>query len=129
RNQAIDVMWLKSYLDLGPDRAIWGYVADATYAARTPQSENGVDPKVRVNPFLQSWKTSCGARSKIKPELKSLLDTAKTFQVRPEGIAFSRDILREMPVWYHREADPGIRRLNHSEPADCLRDRHRVISV
>ncbi|TBU52820.1 hypothetical protein BD310DRAFT_787274, partial [Dichomitus squalens] len=28
RNEAIDVMWLKSYLDFSPDRPKWAYVAD-----------------------------------------------------------------------------------------------------
>jgi hypothetical protein len=99
RNQAIDIMWLKSYLDLGPDRALWAYVQDANFAARVPNSEQGVDISVRMNPLMQSWKTSCGPKTNIKMEGKSLLDTAKTFQVRPEGIAFSREILRKMPIW------------------------------
>ncbi|KAJ7429204.1 hypothetical protein B0H11DRAFT_1641344, partial [Mycena galericulata] len=122
-------MWLKAYLDLSPDRAMWGNVADAIFATRVPNSEKNVDKKVRQNPFLQSWKTSCGAKTKIKPELKSLLDTAKTFQVRPEGLAFSRAILRDMPIWYHREAESGIRRMNHSDASECLRDKHGVRSV
>ncbi|KAJ7145421.1 hypothetical protein C8R43DRAFT_837007, partial [Mycena crocata] len=58
RNQAIDVMWLKKYLNIGPDCAIWGYVVDAIFAVRTPDNQKGVDKTVRVNPFLQSWKPS-----------------------------------------------------------------------
>ncbi|KAJ7273884.1 hypothetical protein C8J57DRAFT_1062745 [Mycena rebaudengoi] len=112
RNQAIDIMWLQAYLNLGPNRALWGPVADATFATKVPQSENKEYKGVRMNPPTQSWKTSCGPKSNVSPELKSLLDTAKTFHVRPEGIAFSKDILRKMPIWFHREADKSIRRLN-----------------
>ncbi|KAF8178319.1 hypothetical protein K438DRAFT_1470821, partial [Mycena galopus ATCC 62051] len=119
-------MWLKSYLDLGPDRALWAYVADANFAAKVPKSQENVHKTVRINPILQSWKTSSGPLSGIKPELKSLLETAKTFQVRPEGLAFSREILRQMPIFFHREADAGIRRLNNSKPSICLRDKHMV---
>ncbi|KAJ7726422.1 hypothetical protein B0H14DRAFT_2171849, partial [Mycena olivaceomarginata] len=119
-------MWLKSYLDLGPDRALWAYTADATFAARAPKSQKGVHKSVRLNPLTQSWKTSSGPTTDIKPELKSLLDTAKTFQVRPEGLAFSRKILRKMPMWYHREADPSIRRMNHLPASLCLRDKHKL---
>ncbi|KAF8160577.1 hypothetical protein K438DRAFT_1479563, partial [Mycena galopus ATCC 62051] len=119
-------MWLKSYLELGPDRALWGYVADAIFAAKVPGSQENVDEKVRINPFLQSWKTSSGANSKVKPELKSLLDTARSFQVRPEGLAFSKEIIRQMPIFFHREADPAIRRMNSSRASICLRDRHRM---
>jgi hypothetical protein len=129
RNQAIDIMWLKAYLNLGPDRALWGHVTDATFATKVPQSENKEYEKVRINPFLQSWKTSCGPKSDIKPELKSLLNTAKTFQVRPEGIAFSREILRKMPIWFHGEADKAIRRQNAQTTSKCLRDKHKVLLV
>ncbi|KAJ7798981.1 hypothetical protein B0H14DRAFT_2234241, partial [Mycena olivaceomarginata] len=119
-------MWLKSYLDLGPNRALWAYVQDANFAARVPNSEQGVDISVRMNPLTQSWKTSCGPKTNIKLEGKSLLDTAKTFQVRPEGIAFSREILRKMPIWYHREADAAIRRMNHWDDSICLRKNHKL---
>jgi hypothetical protein len=66
RNQAIDIMWLKEYLNLGPDRALWGYIGDAIYAAKVPNSETNVDPRVRINPLTQSWKTTCGKKKKKK---------------------------------------------------------------
>ncbi|KAJ7673856.1 hypothetical protein DFH06DRAFT_978680, partial [Mycena polygramma] len=129
RNQAIDVMWLKEYLNLGPDRALWGYFADAIFAHNVPKTEKNVDTKVRVNPFLQSYKTAAGKKIKIKAEMKNLLDTATTFQVRPEGLAFSRETLRQMPIWYHREANKRIRRLNSSAASKCLRGQHNVLTV
>jgi hypothetical protein len=129
RNQAIDVMWLKEYLNLGPDRALWGYIGDAIFAAKVPNSEKNVDPKVRINPFTQSWKTACGKKIKIKPEMKALLDTATTFQVRPEGLAFSREILRQMPIWYHRVGNTRLRLLNSSAASKCLRGNHNVLTV
>lgn len=127
--RGIDIMWLKVYLNLGPDRALWGCVTDATFAVKVPQSENKEYEKVRINPLLQSWKTSCGSKSDVKPELKSLLNTAKAFQVRPEGIAFSREILRKMPSWFHGEADKAIWRQNAQSTSKCLRDKHKVLLV
>lgn len=131
RNQAIDVMWLKSYLDLGPDHAMWAYVADGIYGTKSPEGakkEDGKpDPKATINPFIQSCKMS--DKRKLKPELKSLLETAKTLQVRPEGLAFSRTILRQMLIWNHKEADPSIHWLNHSKASRCLRKKHKVFTV
>lgn len=122
-------MWLKSYLNLGPDRALWAFVADATMAAKTPISENNVNEKVRMNPLLQSWKTSTGNGKNISPDIRNLISTSETLKVRPEGLAFSREILRQMPIWYHREADKKIRSLNHAATSDCLRDKHGVLLV
>jgi hypothetical protein len=44
-------MWLKEYLNLGPDRALWGYIGDTIYTVKVPNSEKNVDPRVRINPL------------------------------------------------------------------------------
>src|SRR5271168_5342052 len=109
RNEAISVMWLKSYLSFGPDRPIWAFVADALMAAKVPTSERNVEVGMRRNVFLQSWTTYTG--SKVPKCLQSLLLASKKFGVRPEGLVFSEEILRLMPIWLHREADKKIRRM------------------
>jgi hypothetical protein len=40
-----------------------------------------------------------------------------------------REILRQMPIWYHREADTKIRRAAHSQRAICLRKTHHISTV
>lgn len=60
-------MWLKSYLDLGPERPLWALVADALFALNA----NNSYPELRQNIFLQSWKAS--KPSKLCPDLKQLL--------------------------------------------------------
>ena len=127
RNEAIAVMWLKSYLSFGPNRPIWASVADALMATKVPTSERNIEVGIRKNVFLQSWKTYSGNKA---PEcLRNLLLTAKNFGVRPEGLFFSRETLRMMPIWLHREADKKIRRMNHQETSNCLRTKHLVESV
>ncbi|KAF8059613.1 hypothetical protein FPV67DRAFT_1373029, partial [Lyophyllum atratum] len=120
---------LKSYLDLGPNRPLWASVADALFALKTPLSEGKVDPKVRLNIFLQSWKSRATEKSGICPDLLQLLTTARKYGVRPEGIAFSKDIVQQRPIWYHSDADPKIRRHAHGRTAVCLRDKHGVRTV
>ena len=127
RNEAISVMWLKSYLSFGPDRPIWAFVADAFMAARVPISEQNIEKEMRMNLFLQSWKTYVG--NKAPKGLRDLLQTAKKFGVRPEGLILSSEILRQMPIWYHREADKKIRRMNHQNASKCLRIKHLVRTV
>jgi hypothetical protein len=129
RNEAIQVMWLKRYLDLSPNRGMWALFADAIYAIKTPKSEKTVDREVRTNVFLQSWKTSTGHQTEILKDLRDILQVSEKYGARPEGLAFSRDILREMPIWYHREGDKKLRKLNHSKASDCLRDKHKIRTV
>lgn len=129
RNKAIDVMWLKSYLKLGPNRPLWAYVADALMAENVPKTSNNIDDRVKSNPFLQTWKTKSSVQGKICSDITKLFKTAKEFNVRPEGLAFSRDILRDMPIWYHHAANPKLRRLNHGKVAECLKANHVMMKV
>jgi len=107
QNEAINVMWLKKYLNFGPNRPMWALVADAMIAKNVPQTESNVDPIIRQNVFLQSWKTKM--KSKVPKSIQNLFNTAKKFNVRPEGISFSKEIKQAMPIWHHQEANPIIR--------------------
>ncbi|RPD57417.1 hypothetical protein L226DRAFT_467550, partial [Lentinus tigrinus ALCF2SS1-7] len=59
------------------------------------------------------------------------LRTCEKYNLRPEGIAFSRDIVRSMPMWFHREIDePKARKLARvSKVVTCLREKHLLRTV
>ena len=59
RNEAIDIMWLKVYLDFSPKRPEWAIVTDLIIEASAPK---GLMKKAIINPFLQSW-TALSRRS------------------------------------------------------------------
>ncbi|TFY59887.1 hypothetical protein EVJ58_g5494 [Rhodofomes roseus] len=126
RNQAIEITWVKDYLNFGPDRPLWALVADTILARAVPKTEERIPPGLRQNTFLQSWKVKISA---VPTRLRKILETAKTFGIRREGLAFERDILRSMPIWYHGEADARLRRLQHSKTSRCLQDNHQIMTV
>ena len=52
RNEAIEIIWLKTYLNFAPSQQKWATVTDhIILAAAPPQSVE----KARENPFLQTW--------------------------------------------------------------------------
>nr|GAT44891.1 predicted protein [Mycena chlorophos] len=130
RNRAIDIMWLKEYLNFGPERPTWAYFADEIFALKAPKETlEHVDRRVRINPLLQSWKTARGVNIKIGQDLRSIIDTAQDYGLQLGGITLSKEAMREMPIWYHREADPKIRRLNNGSISECLRENHAIRTV
>ncbi|KAF5367236.1 hypothetical protein D9615_010673 [Tricholomella constricta] len=129
RNEAIDIMWLKKYLDFSETRPMWALIAGALFAKNTPRSEANIDKRVRINAFLQSWKTSTTEKSGACPDLRRLLKTAKTYGLKTEGIAFTNCIVRLRPIWYHNDADQKIRRLNHGPISECLKGKHKIRTV
>ncbi|KAF5373439.1 hypothetical protein D9615_009490 [Tricholomella constricta] len=129
RNEAIEVMWLKRYLDLSNNRPLWALVADALFAIHTPRTETNVDIRVRQNTYLQSWKTSCTERAGVCPDLRRMSKVAKKYGLRTEGIAFPKEIVRQRPIWYHSDADRKIRRMNHGVISECLKSKHIIRTV
>lgn len=70
RNEAIQLMKLKSYLELDPGtRATWAYLADSKFAHNIVKSDN-VDPESLLNMFLQTWFAN---RRKWPKHLKGML--------------------------------------------------------
>jgi hypothetical protein len=129
RNQAIKAMMIKEYLSFRNNRPIWAAFADRIFAICATAADAGIDPDLRRNMLLQSWSSSKSAKLKMSRDLRDILDGIKAMGVRLEGIAFVRNILQHMLLYYHAEASPKIRQLMHAETVTCLQDRHKIWSV
>ncbi|TBU36216.1 hypothetical protein BD309DRAFT_985100 [Dichomitus squalens] len=64
--------------------------------------------------------------------VKALITTAKKFGVRMDGLAVARNILRELPMWFHAHADPETMAklaANTLRETKCLKAAHRISTV
>lgn len=52
RNRAIDITWVKTYMDMTPSRPTWAYVTDAIISTLKP---NGIRCQEDITTFLTSW--------------------------------------------------------------------------
>ncbi|CDO76071.1 hypothetical protein BN946_scf184814.g4 [Trametes cinnabarina] len=127
RNDAIDVNWLKEYLNF-EKRPTWALLADDIFAQAVPTKCVPPERELRVNPFLQHWTPT---RNKLPEELKAIVDAARKWGLRLEGRAISRTILRALPMWDHIQADrTKIRSLaSKSAASACLKHRHGLRTV
>ncbi len=128
RNEAIDIVWLKTYLDQSEDRPMWAFVADDLFANHVPKGCMPKQRELRSNPFLQKWKPKMAG---LPAELKSMVKVAKKYGVRLEGLAFARSILNKMPMWNHACADRiKLGRLSvPSRLLTCLQSNHKARTV
>ncbi len=128
RREAVDIMWLKSYLDLGEGRPTWAFLMDDLLAAYVTKDCRPKDASLRINTFLQRWNPK--ARG-LPDELQGLMNVARKYGVRLEGLAFSKQTLRDMPMWDHAQAD-RIRQGRLTTPSrllTCLQTQHGVVTV
>ncbi|KAI0723594.1 hypothetical protein C8Q76DRAFT_767442 [Earliella scabrosa] len=123
RNEAIDLMWLKEYLQFDEMRPKWAYVADRIFAKALPCRSKSIDETAQLNVFIQTWNVSTHPAAGLPLSLKRMYTTALKYGVRVE-VANPKEILkRRMPSWYHIGQQPGRYVANHAA-AKCLRERH-----
>ncbi|KAH9177338.1 hypothetical protein EDB89DRAFT_1844983, partial [Lactarius sanguifluus] len=77
QNEAIELIWLKAYLNITPKRPVWAIVTDILISEATPP---GTSTIARTNMFIQKWKPSTrGPRAeKLNKEIKRMLKIAKS---------------------------------------------------
>ncbi len=128
RSDAIDIMWLKAYLDFGPERPIWAFLADDLIANHVTKGCRPRLSTLRVNTFLQRWKPRAYG---LPEELQSMMRVAKKFGARLEGLAFSKQMQKDMPMWDHAHADKTrLGRLSvPSKLLNCLLLQHKLATV
>jgi ribonuclease HI len=126
RNKAIQLTWLKAYLMEGPRRPIWSYLADEIIRSNAINLHSKLSPQERNNIFLQSWRTNL---NKLPEDLKSMINIAKEFGVRPEVLQPSQSVKESRPLWMHSSANELLRLLGGTKLAKCLREKHKIQKV
>ncbi|KAI0053707.1 hypothetical protein FA95DRAFT_1633182, partial [Auriscalpium vulgare] len=98
RNKAIEITWLRSYLDLTDKRPTWAFAADVLIA-KISEAHN----IAKLNTFLQTW--SVPTRGKNAATLPKgvirMLDTAKTYNLNFACLKLSDSLKRQLPAWFH----------------------------
>ncbi|KAJ7032530.1 hypothetical protein C8F04DRAFT_946534, partial [Mycena alexandri] len=126
RNEAITVTWLKTYLNFGPDRPLWCFVADEILAKKGSSDYRTVKEEMRMNAYLQSWAPKVSAKS-IGKDLSGIIKVGKTYGLDMDALAVSREIQNSMPIWYHRKSYADRSLYNQDiEVIKCLQDNHRI---
>ncbi|KAI0038392.1 hypothetical protein FA95DRAFT_1505719, partial [Auriscalpium vulgare] len=77
--------------------------------------------------FLQTWRApTAGPNASLLPvDVRSLLTTARKYNVSFAALRLTRSLKRQLPSWYHLGSIP--RRLNAR--ATCLQNNHRIKTV
>ncbi|KAJ7127904.1 hypothetical protein C8R44DRAFT_873674 [Mycena epipterygia] len=124
RNEAITATWLRSYLNLAPSRPLWGFAADELIALGIEsQLKMTVDKNVRTCIFLQAWDTGKSLKPK---DLIEMLHVARKRGVQMEGLAFSREIMREATIWYHIKSTARRDAFSRGEEIKCFKANHNI---
>ncbi|KAA1469622.1 hypothetical protein DENSPDRAFT_773523, partial [Dentipellis sp. KUC8613] len=99
-NEATDIIWLKSYLDLSPSRPAWAFIADILINRLAPSSLHDIP---RINAFLQNWSPVLqGPRTNAIPHtLLTMLKVAKKYNTNFAVLRLTDNLKRQIPAWCH----------------------------
>jgi hypothetical protein len=105
RNEAIEIIWLKEYLNFTPSRPLWATITDLIIDKAAPP---GTSHLAQINTFLQSWNVpNRGARlSLLNDGIIRMLQTARKYHVHLTAIHLSSQLRAQLPAWYHPLAAP-----------------------
>ena len=125
RNEAIEITWLKTYLDFGPNRPDWAKITDLIMDTAAPAN---TIPKARDNPFLQSWNVPTrGRRMKnLNNDMKRMMRIARKYNTNLAAIRLTPRLRAQLPAWYHIANRP---RPIRNAASKCLLERHNVTTV
>ena len=121
RNEAIELIWLRDYLNLTHTRPTWAFVTDVLINETTPLS---LDENMRVNAFLQNWKVPTkGKRAeRLGEDTLRMLKAAYKHNVAFAPINISHDLRERLPTWQHL----GIEKQAPRNPrTKCLVKNHK----
>jgi hypothetical protein len=125
RNDAIELMWLKEYLNFTPSRQQWAAITNHVVLATAPSHSVEL---ANDNPFLQAWNVPLkGKRAeKLNDDIKRMFQVVKKYNTNLAAIKMSPHILTQLPAWYHITTEQ--RSLNKAT-AKCLIQNHKVTKV
>jgi hypothetical protein len=129
RNQAIELMKVKSYLMIGAERPKWAKIADVLVSKNISAGCRVRDDLSCTNFLLQNWRVNKSTNNTMLPTcLHSMLKAADVFRVSFDPPALEVKLKRLMPVWHHLGFE-GIWVHNNGQKEVCLRQNHGIATV
>ena len=125
RNDAIEITWLRDYLNFSPSRPAWAKTTDLILRAAAPP---GISTLVLVNSFLQSWNPPTRGRrlALLNNNTIRMLKAGRKYHTNLAAVRLSPDLRGQLPAWYHLKA--AARPLT-TRTAKCLLETHSVATV
>ena len=125
RNEAINIVWLKAYLDFSPTCPTWAVVTDLIIDTSAPtytcQQAHG-------NPFLQTWNIPMRGRrvENLNCDIVRMVDIGRKHNTNLAAIRLTPHLRSLLPAWYHISADPHP---ITNVASICLLNNHAITKV
>ncbi|KAF6757115.1 hypothetical protein DFP72DRAFT_809649, partial [Ephemerocybe angulata] len=128
RNEAIDLMRLKTYLLPPGQRPVWCILADLLLAHSSVQKFRNVGERTLRNPFLQTWRVSLSAKD-LPSNLRHMMAAAYKYDTKFVATEVMDDLKLQMPIWYHIGAKEKLESIYGNTWGQCQREVHDIMTT
>ncbi|KAF6742998.1 hypothetical protein DFP72DRAFT_829136, partial [Ephemerocybe angulata] len=128
KNEAIDAMRVRTYTLPPPLRPVWCSLADRILARAAVKKYKNVGEKALINPFLQGWRVNMSAAG-LPKNLKRMMKVGYKYHTRPTPIGATKEIMEQMPIWYHTGAKAKLVSIYGDSWGVCQREVHEIMYV
>ncbi|KAJ6615746.1 hypothetical protein B0H10DRAFT_1800811 [Mycena sp. CBHHK59/15] len=84
-------------------------------------ADANIEKTLRMNPYLQTWSPT---KADLSKDLQKMMKVGEKYELQLEDIAISREIQRDMPIWYHKKSSATCALFNLGPKVKCLRKNH-----
>jgi ribonuclease HI len=125
RNEAIELIWLKEYLNLTQMRPAWAFVTNILIHETIPKN---LDEKSKDNAFLQKWKVPTkGKRAEnLGEDTLRMIKAAKKHNAAFAPINISKTLREKLPAWQHIGKEKSA---PQNQQSRCLVNNHKSLRV
>jgi hypothetical protein len=86
-----------------------------------------VDEAMRINTYLQSWAPYQSKEDLGSKDLADMMKAGRTYGVTMDAIAVSRELMDDMPIWYHRFSGGDKTLFNaNKHTVRCMKEKHKI---
>ena len=100
RIEAIEVMWIKRWLNPKETRPKWAYILDMIINKNTAK-EPIVEEASRINWLLQSWNESEAKGNKVSENIRRMLKIARKYNITAIAQKYNKKIKEDQPLWHN----------------------------
>ncbi|KZT28025.1 hypothetical protein NEOLEDRAFT_1043240, partial [Neolentinus lepideus HHB14362 ss-1] len=128
RNKSVQAVKLKLYLAFDK-RPEWAFFMDAMTGKHVTRKFGHVQNWAKINMFLQKWTISTKSNKDLSSNVLEMLKLAKELHLNFIALKPSQETIRMLPAWYHFGAKKILERIQDSDAAHCLHEKHGVHTV
>ena len=124
QNKAINLMWVKQYLNMGQNWPKWAFMIDKIFRIEQPKRARETYQMIaHWNPLTQDWKLKRKSQF-ITKRIQNSVQLARKHGIELKALEPENNTWKEMPMWLHQKTNREAAKIYATNGVKCLKTKH-----